>query len=116
MPGPTESLVATYQDLAKRHGRATEVGDARVANECHDRVIETLRALDAACKEGRRVLKDVLGHENPHVRVCVATHLIKLYPEECVAVLEEVASQTGIAAFNAGMVLDLWRAGKLKIP
>lgn len=111
-----EALIKTYQELAEQHGRATEIGDARVANECHDRVVETLRDLDGASNEGRRVLRGVLGHENAHVRVCVATHLIKLYPEECKAVLDEVASQAGLAAFNAGMVLDLWRAGKLKIP
>lgn len=115
MIGQLESLVATYAAEAEEHGRATEVGDHKRANVAHDGLIRALHALDMV-NPGRSALVQLLEHANPYVRGWTATHLLRTHTERAVAILEQLADGSGLAALDASVVLQQWRTGRLSIP
>ncbi len=110
------SLIEQYVAAAVAHREGTESGNSTLANRSYDKKIKVLHALDRASLEGRKVLRPLYGHSDPAVRCSAATHLLLIDGEIAVTVLEEVSRGTGIVAFDAEMVLQEWRAGRLKIP
>jgi len=115
MMGQLDSLVTTYVAEAEEHGRATESGDHKHANVAHDGLIRALHALDMV-NPGRSALVQLLEHANPYVRGWAATHLLQSHRQLAEAVLEELASEPGLAGFDASIVLQQWRKGTLSIP
>ena len=111
-----ENLIDRYITAAVTHREGTESGNSRLANRGYHEKIKTLRAIDRASPEGRKVLRRLYTHADPAVRSAAATHLLHEDGEIAVAVLEEVSKGPGIVAFGAEMVLKEWRAGRLKIP
>src|SRR5262245_25446244 len=110
--GYLDMLVAA----AAAHGAATERGDYKVGNKKYRELKAALQSLRSTVETWPEVRQERLSHEHPHVRCWAATHLLAPRPGPAVATLESLASQPGIAAFNAQMVLREWRAGRLRAP
>ena len=104
-----------FVTAARAHGAATQEGDDEAANKQHDALIAALQSLRASAVDWPEILQDALSDADPHVRGWAATHLLAVGPEPATSTLEELASQKGIAAFNARMVLREWRAGRLQV-
>lgn len=109
------SCLHAYIAAARAHGAATESGNDEAANKHYDELMDALRLLRASTSEWPGVLQGALANEHPHVRCWAATHLLTERPVPAASALEALASQRGIAAFNAKMVLREWRAGRLQL-
>ncbi len=109
-----ETSTSKYVDAAIKHGQSIEKGSARMANRSHDVIVREYSRLK---REGRLVpeLLPLLRHENADVRCWASTHLIEDVPDAAEQTLEHVASGVGLTAFSARMVLEEWRAGRLRL-
>lgn len=112
----TEAIISNYVEQAIAHDRATEEGNSDAANKAYDKNMEALKELRKLPDKGKVILSRLLSHENVGVRVSAATHLLPLDEKKAVRVLEEVSKLPGLVAFDAKMVLQEWRAGRLQIP
>lgn len=106
-----------YRAGAEAHGAATETGDHRRANACYRSLIRALAEMRRSPDRGLACLAPLLADEVPSVRCWAATHLLTLDEATAIETLEELATaQSPFVRFDAKMVLEEWRAGRLKIP
>jgi hypothetical protein len=56
----------------------------------------------------------LMGHDEPVVRQWSAIHALAFAPAQAVPVLEELEAGRGLPSINAGVMLRLWRDGKLR--
>jgi hypothetical protein len=97
------------------HGRHTEAGESRLTNSAHDRLMKILAELRKLPDRGQRVLSELLGHQDPSVRTWAATYLLPYREPRAVDALESVGAGTGLVALGSRMVLQEWRAGRLRL-
>jgi hypothetical protein len=110
----TIAALARYIAAARDHGLATDEGDDLLANRSHDDLHAALRDL---IEQGeRRILIDLLAHEDASVRAWAATHVLPIAEARAIEVLEELTKLPGIIGFEAEMVLKEWRKGTLVLP
>ncbi|CAN5692884.1 hypothetical protein BH11PSE3_BH11PSE3_39320 [soil metagenome] len=106
-----------YIAKAIEHGRCTESGDFTMGNAAFDRMEAALAELRRHDDRGASVLIGLLTHSNGWVRLEAATHLLPLQPEvACEALKKLEAGPQSYIEHGAKMVLQEWRAGKLKVP
>ena len=87
--------------------------DARAANPVFDenaRLAARLRASEA----GRAGIARLMEHEASGVRVLAAAQSLPHFPQEAVAVLEELKAGTGLHAIAAEHALTEYRAGRFE--
>lgn len=105
-----------FIDAAIRQGDSTELGDSKAANAAFDRKTAARRALGSCTDRGATVFRSLLGHPHANVRLSAATSLLPLDEEKATAALESIAQLPGFVGFNAEIVLEEWRAGRLQLP
>jgi hypothetical protein len=91
-------------------------GDHKKCNAAYDTKMRALAKLREAHDRGRSSLTRLLDHEDPHVRCSAATHLLPLDEDAATRALEALTSEPPFVGFNARMVLQEWKAGRLKVP
>ena len=111
-----QAAVDRYVAAAIVHGECTENGDYKRGNRAFDEILEVLKVIREAGREGDHALLDLLDHDNKSVRASAATHLLKVYEKRATKVLKRVAKGEGLVAFSAEMVLVEWNKGTLVIP
>lgn len=111
-----DELIANYIGAAKIHCEATNNGNSDAANVAYDTIIETLDELRKQPDKGHKILSALLNHDDLSVRVWAATHLLPLDEPKAIDSLSVIADKSGIIAFDAKMVLEEWRLGRLKVP
>ena len=116
MSEQVDDAIAEYSALASAHGRATDEGDSKKANQSHDKLMHALRDLDNASPDGRLVLRRLYSHSDPWVRGWAATHLLHRDPDGAEVVLAEISKLRGFVGLDAEVTLEEWRAGRLEIP
>ncbi len=110
----SNDLVKQYASSAKRHGHATNSGDSSAANAAHDDLYAVFRELK---KSGKLAcLEPLLQNSNVDVRCWAATHYLLVDERRATKALKALSKGSGIAAFDAEMVLAEWKAGRLEFP
>jgi len=105
-------LLAAYAATAERwHELRT---DARAANPVFDENAR-LAALLRVSPAGRAGIARLLEHPDSGVRVLAAAQSLPRFPDEAVAVLEELAAGTGLHAIAAEHALTEHCAGRLEL-
>lgn len=106
-----------YIAEAAEYGRCSERGDSEGGNAAYDRMKAALAELRTHHDRGRSALVELLDQPDGWVKLLAATHLLPLQPDLASTVLEKLASgPKGDLRFDAEMVLQEWRAGRLKVP
>jgi len=62
---------------------------------------------------GENLLKKYLNDDNEGTRFCIASVMIKEYPEESLKVLEEAIKKKNLYGMLAMGIVDLWKKKKL---
>ena len=110
-----EDAVLRFEDSAKKHANAMELGKSRIANRQFDVGTSCIKYL----YEERALMRlsRFLNHEVAGVRLNTAFALLPFATEECERVLKAVADiGKGVTSFSAMMTLDLWNKGELYFP
>lgn len=112
-----QELLELYEAAALEHGRATEEGDPKAANRAHDLITSIRHELMDRGRDSEMMISNLLQAPEPWVRSWAATDLLGVAPDAAVPVLEEIAQeQRGYLGLQARMVLQEWRAGRLRLP
>jgi hypothetical protein len=111
-----EEIINFYAESARQYGDLMDQGEFNQAIPYFDQNEKAFRILLRIGKHGAFALLNLLGHEDPHVRISAATHLINTYRQQALEVLEALATETGFQAFNAQVVLDDLKKGNIAIP
>jgi hypothetical protein len=111
-----ENIIERYVQSIASYGEAMEQGDYNSANIYFDRNKQAFDQLLRFGSHGSNSLFQLLNHGNPHVRISAATHLLSTYPDESLAILEELASSSGFEGFTAQMVLEDFKKGDVLVP
>jgi hypothetical protein len=110
-----EVLIGRYQDSARDHGRATESGDYKSANEAYGSIATIHGELRRRGLEAQKALLALLEDAAPGVRVWAATHALEFAPsagERVLLALAEVPKS--LVGFSAKTTLKQWKAGRLQ--
>ncbi len=112
---PLDKLVAKYTVAAIRHGEGTRSGDYRKTNCAADAIMGLMADLEKEGAPDSKAFWDLMNHEDASVRCWAASDCIFIPAQEgkARAVLEEIASEEGLVAFAAEMVLSEWRKDEL---
>jgi len=100
---------------AADHGRYTLEGDFKACNEAYDRVVLSATELRKSEDGGRASFEGLLIHPDMSVRLCAAAYLLRHNESAALKTLNEVASGSGLVAFDAEMTAKEWKAGRLKL-
>ncbi len=114
MARPSIPPAEKYVTAALKHGASVHSGDSVSANRAYREKMKALRELREAPARGEHVLSELTNHPDDWVKVSASTHLLPLSPSQACSVLEKVAAgQPSLARFNARIVLEEWKAGRL---
>jgi hypothetical protein len=111
------ALVARYAQAAAAHGRATEAGDAKSANEAYEAVAGLYGELRRRGQAAQRALLPLLTNADLGVRAWVGAHALEFAATEAEPVLTAMSEiPKSLVSFSAKMTLREWREGKLRFP
>jgi hypothetical protein len=111
-----KSACDKYHAAARDHGVASREGDSKAANKAYIKLVAAIRAMRAEPDQGEAALLEMLDDSDPFVVCWGATHLLPIQESVAKGALLALAdSEIGLAAFNAGVVLREWSAGRLKV-
>ncbi len=106
--------------VARFRRAAIEKGDFAVPahrdHALHEEMADAWRCLDAEGEVGLASFRSLLTDPSEHVRCWVASQLLGTGDASGIAVLEASAAGEGLRAFASRMVLQEWRAGRLRSP
>ena len=106
-----------YELAAASHGEATLIGDHQTANQSYSNIVKCLLNLRKHEDEGDASLLRLAHNKNPSIACWASTHLLATNESKAIDRLEQLATdEAGIIGFGAEMVLQEWRADRLKLP
>lgn len=106
-----------YAKAVLEHVAAMQRSDNSNAYRAFVQIISALRTLKANDDDGHATLTRLLSHESDNVRCWAASHLLPLDEAIAVDCLERLAAtSTSNARYEAPLVLQEWRAGRLRGP
>ena len=105
-------LIQKYKKAAELHGEGTLEGDSNKTNSAHDILIEVYSELKN--NDSVKNLQVLIKDPNASVRAWSAMHLLPLFENESIDILDEVSKEKSLVGFSALMTLKEWKAGKLK--
>jgi len=109
------SSAERYEAAARQHGKSTSIGEPDAANRAYVQMMEALQELHGEADQGRSILSKLVSHSDDWVKIWASTHLLPLAEIQARAILERIASgPPSLVEFNAKMVLQEWRAGRLR--
>lgn len=110
--------VRTNEQLAEVFARnvaaqtdAIRLGDSKAGNRFASRYIRAFNELRERGDDGRAALVPMLQHQRDDVRVMSAAFLLRHETDAAIAILEEISSGSGFAAFTASETLSRWKEG-----
>jgi hypothetical protein len=106
-----DKLVQEFAENVAAQTEAIKLGDAKTGNQHARRYIRALRVLRTFGDAGRDALLPLFRHARADVRGAAAAHLLRYRTTEARAVLSELASGRGLAAFEASETLKRWEEG-----
>jgi hypothetical protein len=111
-----DNLKEKYREMAIAHGKATASGDYRAANCSHDALIDVLLKIRGCGKPGEVALRALSEDSDESVAGWSATHTLSFDEEHALAILDQLSNRPGPIGFNAKMVIQQWKKGKLVLP
>ncbi len=106
-----EKLVQQFADGVIAQTDAIGRGDSKCGNEHAQRYIRAFAALQSLGDRGRDALVPLMREGRADVRGMAAAFLLRYRTSEARAVLQELASGKGFAAFGASEALERWEDG-----
>ena len=110
-----DSLLTAYKNAAERHGKYTQSSNSAKANTAYYELRSILKKLRCQPDRGESFLTELLQNHNIAVATWAATHLLPIHEEMAVKKLKFLAAGDDLIAFDAEIVLDEWRSGRLVI-
>ncbi len=111
------ALQDAYLSACRDYGKALDEGNSRRANRAQKEKERALERLRVSPDQGRAFLTSLLRDENGYVRCAAATHLLRLDEAAAVHALETLRSDgPPFSRVTAQIVLEEWRAGRLRTP
>ena len=107
----SDTLVETFLNEALIYSQAIPEGDHKKANKANKKMISLYKKIKTL--DGIERLKIYLTHDNDGVRLCVASNLIKDFPELCLDILNAILVKDNTFSLLAKMGIDLYEKGKL---
>ena len=107
-----EHLIQAYLAAAVSFGDTQRNRDFEAGNQFATDLGRLGKALREA-ESGKRLLLQVLTHEDPYVRIWAAGDCLSFAPNVAVPVLEEIEATKGLLGTTARMTLSEWKAGRL---
>jgi hypothetical protein len=109
-----ERLVAIYEEAAAASEKLTPSASQNAAADCVARVYDELRRRGP---DAQRALLPFIAHARPGVRGWAAAHALEFETKVAEQRLKQIAATDPFPhGFNAKMVLQEWRAGRLRFP
>lgn len=114
---PIDQLLEDYKIAANTHRVASREGDHERANQASERLASVVRELRNRTEKERAAFLDLLDDPNVEIRGWAAAHALEFAPDRAEQVLEQIAAGAkSLEEFSARMVLQEWRAGRLRFP
>jgi hypothetical protein len=118
MSKSAEALASRYrahlEEWARVRRSAGSTRDIRRANKLVVKAHAGAKRLKAT-PEGQAALAGLLNHPDPGIRAWIATEILSFDPTLGCAVLEEIRDEQGPGAFDAGVTLEEFEAGRLNV-
>ena len=105
-------LASRYVAAAQAHARA-QLQSPVAANAAHDVLVRTFHDIRDSGESGWARIRDLTQHPDPTVRLWAATHLLQNDPAPASTALLALEQLDGVVGFEASIVLQEWRAGRL---
>lgn len=115
MTKQVDSLEETYRRAAHDYGAAAQLGNAKAKTKSLKKLISIGPKLRTGGKKGEGALRRLMRDPSDAVATWAARDSLPFAEQEALAVLDAIGKKTGPIAFDAEMVAETWRAGKLKI-
>ncbi|GLT12919.1 hypothetical protein GCM10007928_51520 [Sulfitobacter porphyrae] len=106
------ALIEKYRDFAALQSEASKDGRPKVSNRAYDGLVETLDELVQANLDSE--LFSLFDDPDTGVQMWAAAHTLELDRLRAEEKLEELSAGSSIAAFEAEMTLNEWKAGHLR--
>ena len=107
-------LIDKFIEATEIHGKESRTGNYKLANKNYKIAEKCYKEIKSFGEDGYNEIAKLLLHENGHVRVGAAYHLLPVKSEIAVKVLKESIGLSEGIGFIAGMILSEWEKGKLK--
>lgn len=113
MSSQIDASVSEYRRLVYAHGQLTS-REFKKANRLFDAAHRIAKELRGS-QEGRKAMLTLLNDPDASVRLGAATEALPVDPETALRVIDQIASSEGAHSFEAEMVAQEWRAGRLNL-
>lgn len=108
-----DQLMEEFVETVIKRGYELEEGDVKKANRLFDK-IKSLVTKIKKLENYPEKMKELLHHENDHVKLKAAFELLPVYTEEAENVLYELSQKKGrMTTTSARITLERWRKGEL---
>ncbi len=105
-------LASRYVAAAQAHARAT-LQSPVAADTAHDALVRTFHDIRDSGESGWARIRDLTLHPDNDVRLWAATHLLQADPVAASEALKTLERLDGLVGFEASIVLQERRAGRL---
>ena len=112
---PIAQALASFRTAAIAKGSGSQL-PTRQDHALHAAMAHAVQVLRLAGAPGTAALESLARDPSPEVRAWASAELLSRGDAEMVPVVEELAGLPGLLGFNASMVLQEYRAGRLGSP
>ena len=112
----TSALLVRFAQAAKHQWEMISAGDSEGANRAFAEYTAIYSELKRRGPAYQARLTELLGDLSPAVRMAAAGLALEFDPKRAEFVLEEVSKEQRTLGFNARILLEEWRAGRLEFP
>ncbi|EFM08903.1 conserved hypothetical protein [Paenibacillus curdlanolyticus YK9] len=106
-------LINKYIESTIKHGVESESGNYKEANKHYKNKTNYFIEIKSLGENGQEEMLNLLKHENGHVRVGAAFHVLSFHPELGEKKLVESVNEPDGVGFKAKLILSEWREGNL---
>jgi len=106
--------IEMYVESAINHGKATMMGDYKIANKNYYRIMKALNNILKYGSEGREEILKLLINEDDSVKCWAATHSLKYNELKALITLNDLSKGKGLICSDAKIVIEEWKKGNLR--
>ena len=107
-----DQLMEEFVETVIKRGYELEEGDVKKANRLFDK-IKSLVTKIKKLENYPEKMKELLHHENDHVKLKAAFELLPVYTEEAENVLFILSQKRSLVGMDAELTLEEWEKGNL---
>ncbi|MFS1511741.1 hypothetical protein VQL36_04790 [Chengkuizengella sp. SCS-71B] len=110
-----DDIIKKYVNSTIIHGKESEEGNYKLANKHYKLRSKFFEQIKGHGELGRQELIKLLSHENGHVRVGAAFHVLSFNPDLARNVLKKSVTEPKGVGFKAKMIIKEFEKGNLTI-